>query len=372
MSFVKYWPELVFSALCLVVLIQLFYYCFFFLRLAHYEHLQKDGEVPLSVIVCARNESGNIRSHLPEVLQQRYTSEHEYLLVDDQSTDNTAVVLAAFKQQYPRLATLELKHEAKTLPGKKFPLSKGIAAARYETLLLTDADCAPASDRWMHLMQSVYTSGIGVVLGYGAYRKKDGLLNKVIRFETFHSALQYLSYALAGLTYMGVGRNLSYRRELYFDNDGFASISQVPGGDDDLFINKVATKRNTTIMIDPAAHTLSEPKSSWKEWYTQKTRHYSTAKYYQLQHKILLGLYSATQVLTYPLFLLAFLFFDWQLATAVFASRLVLQAYVYYRTMRKLNEADLWPLFLLLEIGMCFYYALFLPSLFRRAKKTWN
>ena len=62
-------------------------------------------------------------------------------------------------------------------------------------------------------MQDGYRPGIEVVLGYGAYKKYPGFLNKLIRFETFHTALQYFSYALAGKPYMGVGRNLSYRKE---------------------------------------------------------------------------------------------------------------------------------------------------------------
>jgi hypothetical protein len=123
----------------------------------------------------------------------------------------------------------------------------GIKTAIYETLLLTDADCVPASEHWMQLMQDGYHDDIEIVLGYGAYHKRSGLLNKLIRFETFHSALQYLSFALAGQPYMGVGRNLSYKRDVFFRNKGFSAINQIPGGDDDLFINKVATKQTPTL-----------------------------------------------------------------------------------------------------------------------------
>ena len=100
------------------------------------------------------------------------------------------------------------------IAGKKFPLSIGIKEAKHEIVLLTDADCVPASEHWMFKMQDAFSNGVEVALGYGAYTKMPGLLNKIIRFETFHSALQYLSYALAGSTYMGVGRNLSYKKDL--------------------------------------------------------------------------------------------------------------------------------------------------------------
>jgi hypothetical protein len=122
--------------------------------------------------------------------------------------------------------------------------------------------------------------------------KGPGALNKIIRFDTFHTALQYLSYALAGQPYMGVGRNLSYKKAVFLRNKGFSAINHVPGGDDDLFINKVATKENTAIVIDKDTFTLSDPKKNFGEWFRQKARHYTTAKYYKPRHKFLLGLYS--------------------------------------------------------------------------------
>ena len=160
------------------------------------------------------------------------------------------------------------------ISGKKFPLSMGIRSAKYEIVLLTDADCVPASEFWIQKMQDAYDHDTEIVLGYGAYHKKAGILNKLIRFETFHTALQYLSYALAGKPYMGVGRNLSYKKDVFLRNKGFSSINQIPSGDDDLFINQVARAENTKIVIDPEAHTLSEPKRSWSEWMTQKYRLY--------------------------------------------------------------------------------------------------
>ena len=198
------------------------------------------------------------------------------------------------------------------------------------------------------------------------------MLNKIIRFETFHSALQYLSFALVGVPYMGVGRNLSYKRELFFKNKGFSSINQIPGGDDDLFVNMVANKNNASIVIDKEAHTLSEPKTTWKEWMRQKERHYTTSKYYKQKHKFLLGLYSLTNLLVYPLLILSIIFFNWWMALAVFALRVIVQAFIWHKTMHKLNEADLWKYFLLFDLWMIGYYFLFAPSLWKKPKKNWK
>jgi len=247
----------------------------------------------------------------------------------------------------------------------------GIKEARHEIVLLTDADCMPASEFWMQKMQDGYNNGIEVVLGYSPYKKAPGALNKIIRFDTFHTAIQYLSYALAGIPYMGVGRNLSYKKDIFFKNKGFSAINQIPGGDDDLFINKVATKENTTIVVDPDTFTMSEPKKTFSDWFRQKTRHYSTARYYRPRHKFLLGLYSFTHVLFYPLFI-ASLFFSWQAALILFAVRLMVQGYIYYNAMNKLQENDLFAWWWLLDIWMFVYYLIFVPTIWKKPRTTWN
>jgi len=248
----------------------------------------------------------------------------------------------------------------------------GIKSAKYETLLLTDADCVPASEHWIRKMQGSYGEETEIILGYGAYHKKGGLLNRLIRFETFHSALQYMSFALAGIPYMGVGRNLSYKRDVFMRNKGFSSINHILSGDDDLFINQVATRRNTAVMADAEAHTLSEPKTTWKEWKRQKARHYTTSKYYRFKHKFWLGLYSATQFMVYPLLAASIVLYNWSMPLAVFGVRFLVQAFIYFRTMKKLNELDLWPWFLFFDIWMFFYYLFFVPSVWRKPSKNWN
>lgn len=366
--------EIVFTVFCVVIAIQVFYYLFFYTRLAFYRAPQKQEtfEHPVSVVVCARDEADNLVRNLPGILVQDYKTTHEIIVVNDNSIDESRYILDEFKKSFKNLKPIELTQEAKLIIGKKFPLSMGIKSAKHEILLLTDADCVPASESWIHKMQAGYTNGIEIVLGYGAHHKKAGFLNKIIRFETFHTALQYLSYALAGIPYMGVGRNLSYKRDVFIRNKGFSSINQIPSGDDDLFINQVATKRNTTIVIDPDAHTLSEPRNTWGDWMKQKYRHYTTSKYYLFKHKFLLGLYSFSLFLIYPLLAVSVIFYNWWLALAVYGVRFLIQALVYFKAMKKLNESDLWPFFLLFDIWMFFYSILFLPAIWKRPRKNWD
>lgn len=368
------WPLLLFILLCAITLVQLFYYLYFFKRLAFYKPGLKTTTQThaVSVIVCARDEASNLVVNLPGVLVQEYRTTHEVIVVNDNSYDESKYILEELQKEYKQMQVVELTQEAKMIPGKKFPLSIGIKTARHEIVLLTDADCVPASEHWIENMQHTFDDDTEIVLGYGAFHKKKGLLNKFIRWEAFHTALQYMSYALAGIPYMGVGRNLSYKKLIFFRHKGFSAHNHLPGGDDDLFINAAATKTNTKININEESFTLSRPASSWKEWMNQKKRHYSTSKYYKPLHKFLLGTYAAANFLFYPLLVLSLVFFSWQPALIVFAVKFITQMFIYAKVMKKLGEKDLTAWILFFDIWMFFYYLLFAPALIRKPKQTWK
>lgn len=368
------WGLIAFIAFCITAGIQILYYLFIFKKFASYTTPEKvlSQEYPVSIIICARDEAEDIASNLPGVLVQKYRTTHEVVLVNDNSTDETKYLIEEFQRIFKQLQPVILKQEAVGIPGKKFPLSVGIKSAKHEVLLLTDADCVPASELWLQKMQDAYTDGIDIVLGYGAYQKKPGLLNKLIRFETFHTALQYFSYALSGMPYMGVGRNLSYKRELFLQNKGFSSINHIPGGDDDLFIGKVATKNNTAIVTDHEAYTISQPKTDFASWQKQKFRHYTTSKYYQPKIKFLLGIYGTTYLLLIPLFVLSIILYNWWIACSIYAVRLLLLAFVWNKSMKKLNEQDLWNWFILLDAWMFIYHLLFLPAVWKKPARQWK
>lgn len=370
----QHWQLIIFIFFCSLTLIQLFYYLFFFSRLSFYkEKIRTNSRTnAVSVIICARDEAENLAKNLPGALVQNYKTTHEVIVVNDNSFDESKYILEELKKTFKQLQVVELTQEAKMIPGKKFPLSIGIKSSKYEILLLTDADCVPASENWIDSMQSVYDDETEIVLGYGAYNKKPGFLNKLIRWETFHAAIQYLSYALAGTAYMGVGRNLSYKKAIFFRHKGFSAHNNIPGGDDDLFISAAATKHNTRINVNKDSFTLSNPPITWSQWLAQKKRHYTTSKYYKPLHKFLLSLYAVSHFLFYPLFILSCVFYNWQYALLVFGVRFIVQALVYFKTSTKLGEKDLFPLFLFFDIWMFFYYIIYAPALLKKPKPTWK
>ncbi len=366
--------QLLFILFCLVTFTQVFYFLYFFTRLAFYKKKNKSTSQthPVSVIICARDEAANLAKNLPGALVQQYKTSHEVIVVDDNSFDDTKYLLEEFKKTFKQLHPVFLKQEAKFIPGKKFPLSIGIKTAKHEVVLLTDADCVPASEYWIEQMQETYDDTTEIVLGYGAFNKRRGFLNKLIRWEAFSTAIQYFSYALVGMPYMGVGRNLSYKKTIFYRHKGFSAHNHVLSGDDDLFINMAATKSNTKINIDADAFTLSEPAKTWSQYAKQKKRHYSTAKYYKPLHKFLLSVYAFTHFLFYPLLVASIILYNWKFALIVFGVRFIIQSIVYFLGMKKLKEADLFPYFLLFDIGMFFYYLIFAFSIFKKPSKTWK
>ncbi|MCO5241497.1 MAG: glycosyltransferase [Chitinophagaceae bacterium] len=368
------WPIIVFGAFCCITLIQIIYYLYFFRKLAFY---RDDSSIsyhqqPVSVIVCARDEAANLAKNLPGLLVQEFTGTHEVILVNDNSLDESKYLLEALQKDFPQLHVIELKQEARFIAGKKFPLSVGIKTAKYDVVLLTDADCVPVSEFWMQKMAAAFNGKTEIVLGYGGYQKRKGILNKIIRFETFHTGIQYLSYALAGLPYMGTGRNLAYKKDVFLRNKGFSAHNHLPGGDDDLFINATANSLNTTVIIDKETFTLSEPKKTWKEWMKQKQRHFTTARLYKAKHRFLLGLYAFTHFLFYPAFIASLLLFHWEPVIGVWALRLIVQGVIWHHAMEKLDEKDLWKWFWAFDIFMFFYYLIFTPALWKKPRINWK
>lgn len=326
----------------------------------------KKNYPPISVVICARNEANNLAHHIPLICQQQYAEKYEVIVVNDRSTDETLAVLEALSNSFTNLRYLSIQEEESlNFKGKKNALDRGILAAKYDYLLLTDADCQVVSDRWMHLMATHFisqkSSSAQMILGYGPYKTEPGFLNKIIQYETFQATTQYMSHALWGIPYMGTGRNLAYHKSLFVNNKGFEDIGHIVSGDDDLFVSKVATQAEVSIELDPASFCVSPAKTTYKEWISQKTRHLQTGFHYQLIHKLTLGLYSLTHFLFY--FLLALLlWFQTGLVFALllYAAKQVIQLVVMKRLGIKLQSPLNLTHFFILEKLFALYHLFFL------------
>jgi cellulose synthase/poly-beta-1,6-N-acetylglucosamine synthase-like glycosyltransferase len=338
------------------------YYWFVYAKLAFLkqknEFLRSDQ--PVSIIVCARDEYYNLKENLPLLLNQEY-SKFEVVVVNHGSEDETHYLLRDLVEEYSNLKIVNVQQDLNFFSGKKFPLSIGIKSASYELLLFTDADCMPRSNQWLRRMAANFTEGTEIVLGYGGYRKGKSLLNLLIRFDTVRIAMNYLGLAQTGMPYMGVGRNMAYRKSLFYRQNGFISHYHIQSGDDDLFINKAATAKNVRIEIQPDAHTISLPKTSLNLWLRQKRRHLLTGGMYKTRHKLALGIFAFTQVLFWvtAICLLVFLYQPY-VVLGLFLLRLTSQLFITGKVMNKLSESG----FLLLVPFFELFLMIVSPMLF--------
>lgn len=339
-----------------IVAIQLFYYLIIFGKFA-FAKAQKSTpkRISISVIVCAKNEAENVAKYIPLLAEQNYP-DFEIILIDDASSDDTLALFESFEKQYSNIRLVKVKNNEAFWGNKKYALTLGIKSAKKDYLLFTDADCYPTSKNWIAAMSSQFTMQKTIVLGYGAYEKIAGsFLNKIIRFETVLTAVQYFSWAKLGHPYMGIGRNLAYKKEVFFNVNGFISHIQIRSGDDDLFINQAANAKNTAISYIPESFTYSKPKTTFKEWFIQKRRHVATANYYKKFDKFQLVLFYCSQLLFILLSILLLAFqFQWILVLSIIALRYLVAWVVVGFSAGKLKENDLKFWFPIVEIVLIF------------------
>lgn len=333
---------------------------------------------PVSVVICAKNEAKNIQQYLPVVLTQQHPN-YEVVVVNDRSTDETGLILDALQQIHPHLKVIHLKNEAekRTVRGKKYALAKGIEAATYETLLLTDADCVPNSPNWILKMQQKLeqhrANGVEIILGYAPMFPKKNWLNRFSEWETTQTAILYLSFALWRLPYMGVGRNLMYRKSLYQIANGFEKHQHIASGDDDLFIGAVANHKNTRIVLDPETFMYSEAPKNFRQFIRQKTRHLSTSTHYRRIHQFLLGMYSISLIAfhLYPAFLIGFKV-GVKLVATLYVIRWLMFLTVGYFILKKLKVMHLWRTLPILD-GLYFVYLILItPAVIFRNTNKWK
>lgn len=330
--------DLILIILLIAFAVQIAFYLFLYTGVIFFKKKTPSKVLkPLSVIISARNESENLKKFLPNVLNQTYF-DFEVIVVNDRSDDDTSVILHEFKHQFENLKIIEVDSISES-SGKKDALTLGINSSKNEYLVFTDADCYPISKNWLINIYQSYTDKTEIILGYGAYENERGFLNKIIRFETLVIAMQYFSYAVKGFTYMGVGRNLSYKKSIFIRNNGFESHKDLQSGDDDLFVNETSTKENISVCLDKESKTISVPKRTFNEYINQKRRHFQTAFRYKTKHKLLMGLEVFSRLIFYLTLICLLVINKWFiLVTALYIIRLLTQYGIIGLFSKKMNE----------------------------------
>ncbi len=333
------------------LMLQLLYLFVFNLRLLMHKRKNVITEYPpVSLVICARNEEDQLFKHLPSILEQDYPK-YEVIVVNDQSADDSRHILHAYSERYPHLKVIHLERSKHRKFGKKVPLTVGIKGTKYDHLLLTDADCYPDSNQWIKKMMELHSDKKKIVIGYSPYEKQKGFLNRMIRFDATAIAINYFAFAKAGRPYMGVGRNLSYKKETFFDVQGFKKHYHIQSGDDDLFMQEAADRKNTVISDDPETFVTSLPKTNWNEWVKQKQRHFTTAPKYRLINKLFLGIFPSTMILMLVSFVILLFDAEWRwIVAGAFGVRTILYWLINGLLFRKYKSKDMIWMYPILEL----------------------
>lgn len=312
---------------------------------------------PVSVIVCAHNEYQNLLKLIPRLLGQKH-GDFEVIIVDDRSEDETYDYLLANQTEQLRFVRVDKVHDH--INAKKYALTLGIKAAKHDIVLLTDADCMPASDLWITEMTGEFDKNTSYVLGASPYESRKGLLNHFIQFETQSTAMNYIGFGLAGNPYMAVGRNLAYRKSVFLAHKGFSKIQHITGGDDDLMVNEHANGKNTRVALGAASLTFSIPETSWSDYFRQKRRHLSVSKHYRFKDKLLLGLQNlANLVFWLALTILAVQTNNYLIPAGMLLFRMVFVTILMYSTSKKIGyRMNVW-LVPLMDILYVIYASIF-------------
>lgn len=348
---------------CLLILTG--YYMVVFRRRKFPKPLEYTEWPGVSVVIAHQNDIRHLERNLNAIHSQDYPV-FEIIIIDDYSSAEQKLLLADLKETFPRVKVL-----SNDQPGKKHALTKAIQSAEFDLILCTDADCRPLSDQWIKKMV-LSGRGAKVVLGYSPYHRMKGWLNRLIRFETVMTAIQYLSWAAAGNPYMGVGRNMLYHRSLFLQIDPYKAQALIPFGDDDLWIQAAAQHARVKICDDPQAHVISEPPSSWNEWFNQKHRHMSAGHHYKHAMWWKPGLFGIVMIIHWMLIPFLISGSNWWKWLPVFIIAMLIRWIRYSRWTKQLGENDTNWCYPFLEINYAAYLGLMgLFTVFQK-KKTWT
>lgn len=232
----------------------------------------------ISVVIAVRNEEGSIRELLESLAEQEYP-DYEVIVVDDGSTDRTRILAEEFWQD--RQGNFRLVPAAENPHGwgpKKNALHTGISISRGEIIATTDADCRPGP-RWLEEIAAHFSSEVGAVVGYSPLKFPPGIAGRLKSLEALASGVIAAAFIALGKPFMATGRNLTYRKELYFQVGGFGESGKTPAGDDDLLIQSIASQAKVIYASSRDSMVPSYPEKGG--YLSRKKRHFNSARRYR-------------------------------------------------------------------------------------------
>lgn len=349
------------------VAVQCYYYLYYFTAIPKYTAtVNEKSNQAVSVIIAVQNEEENLKHFLPLILSQSFEN-YEVVVVNNHSTDSTMHVLQALKND--RLKVFDYTEQQ----GKKAAIQFGIEKASYDYFVFTDADCKVTSSDWLRLMVANFNNSKEIVVGYAGFFKEKGFLNRLIRYESFLNALQSFSFAIKGVGYTAVGRNMGYTREIYKRSNAFRNHAQLRSGDDDLIVNEMASAGNVGVILNPSAHTYTKAESTFSAYFNQRRRQLQAGKVYRTADKLRLALFGATNFQYYfMLIVLLLVEANILLVLSIFLFKQFIQFVVFYLSSKKTKDGDLIKWIVFIEPIYMFIIAVIGVSTWIRKVDKWK
>ena len=311
---------------------------------------------PLSVIIVAKDAASDLQKNLPAILEQDYP-EFEVIVIYEQSADdNCEDVLKLLKEKFPHLHHSFIPDSARYISHKKLGITMGIKASHYDWLVFTEPNCRPESNQWLRKMARNFTSSTDIVLGYSNYEKTKGWFNRKITFDTMLNSMRQLGRAIGGHPYTGCGRNLAYRKSLYYNQKGFASHLNLQRGEDDLFVNRTANKKNTRIETSPESIVRITAPHFKKNWAEDKLSYNMTSHYFKGISRYVMGFETCSRLLFFLAIIACLVYGIWiqnwitvGIASFLWLIRFILLLVVFRKTSIALGERKFYSTLLLFD-----------------------
>ena len=342
-------PSLIVIVFGAVVLIELLYYYVIYARFSFTKKKSQKYmyQPPVSIVMVAKDAAGVLLRTLPKFLNQQYDN-FEVVVVDDNSQDDTRLLVVEYQQQYRNLKLVELDTAVTTIRGEKFAISMGVRCATHPYLVITDPEYAPTSTHWLEKMAGNFENDRQIVLGYSTFEKKRSPFNRLLHFDNLVGAMQYFSLAQIHSTYRGDIKNLGITQQIFTQQRGFASHNHIRYGEEDIFISRAADRSNTAIEFSPDAVTVLQRNVRFNKWLDHKQGLYYTRHFNSLKNRLLLGTCAVVNLLFYVGLVLAIVFsignvLLLSVTAGIFAVKVLSQYLVFGFAAKKLNERQVIP-----------------------------